>query len=114
MKPCWGDVVNGLAPYIAAGFVAALAVTSLDFGLAGSNGVTTVPSSSVDLPHSSATNSGKGDLLNPRQSGGRLQTVPTIELVGLRDATIAMLRDAAGQARYRSDPTSGVTQELFD
>jgi hypothetical protein len=109
-----GGVVNGLAPYIAAGFVAALAVTSLDFSLVGSNVVTIVPSRSVDLQHSSATNSGKGDLLNPRQSGGRMQTVPTIELVGLRNATIAMLRDAAGQVRYRSDPTSGVTQGLFD
>ncbi len=106
--------MNGLGPYIAAGFVAALAVTSLDFGLAGSNVVTTVPSSSVDLPHSSAANSGKGDLLNPRQSGGRMQTVSKVELVGLHDATIVMLRDATGQALYWSDPTSDVAMGLFN
>jgi hypothetical protein len=104
--------MNGLAPYIAAGFVAALAVTSSDFGLAGANAVTTVPGSSLDLPPSSATGSGKGDLLAPRPAGG--QTVSMVELVGLRDATIVMLRDAAGQALYRSDPTSGVTQGLLD
>ena len=102
--------MNGLAPYIAAGFVAALTVTSLDFGLAGASAVTTVSGSLVDLPHSSASGSGKGDLLRP--AGGPTLTVSTVELVGLRDATIVMLRDAAGQAR--SDPTSGVIQELID
>jgi hypothetical protein len=87
--------MNGLAPYIAAGFVAALAVTSLDFGLAGASAVTTAPGSSFDLPHSSAFGSGKGDLLRP--AGGPSQTVGTVELVALRDATIVMLRDAPGQ-----------------
>ena len=106
--------MNGLAPYIAAGFVAALAVTSLDFGLAGASAVTTVSGSSFDLPHSSAPGSGKGDLLESRLAGGPTQTVSTVELVGLRDATIVMLRDAAGQALYRSDPMSGVTQGLLD
>ena len=101
--------MNGLAPYIAAGFAAALAVTSLDFTLAGSSAVTNLPGSSADLPHSSATDSGKGDLLKPRPAGGQTQTVSTVELVGLHDSTIVMLRDAAGQILYRSDPTSGVT-----
>jgi hypothetical protein len=102
--------MNGLAPYIAAGFAAALALTSLEFdassgpGFAGSQAVM----SSASSPHASATDSRKGDLLKPRPAGEQAQTVATVELVGLQNATI-VFRNAGGRVLYRSDPTTAVT-----
>jgi hypothetical protein len=51
----------------------------------------------------------KGDRLEPRSAGDQTRTVSTVELVGLRDVTAVLLRDAVGQVLYRSDPLSGVT-----
>jgi hypothetical protein len=105
--------MTGLAPYIAAGFAAALAVTSLEFSLAGTSSGTGAlraqAFSSVNSPHAPATVSRKGDLLRSRPAGAQTETVSTIELVGARDATIVLFRDAGGQVLYRSDPMSGVT-----
>jgi hypothetical protein len=106
--------MTGLAPYIAAGFAAALAVTSLEFSLAGtSSGTGALGSqeafSSVNSLHAPATVSRKGDLLKSRSATEQTETVSTIELVGLRDATIVLVRDAGGQVLYRSDPMNGVT-----
>jgi hypothetical protein len=101
--------MKGLAPYIAAGFAAALAVTSLEFSLAGSSQGTSSLGSPRNLPHSSAAASAKGDLLEVRPAAAATQKVSTVELVGLHDATIVLLRDATGQVLYRSDPMSGIT-----
>jgi hypothetical protein len=105
--------MTGLAPYIAAGFAAALAVTSLEFSLAGTSSGTGAPGSqafsSVNSLHAPATVSRKGDLLKSHPAAEQTGTVSTIELVGLRDATVVLVRDAGGQVLYRSDPMNGVT-----
>jgi len=80
-------VMNGLAPYIAVGLAAALAVTSLEFSLADSGSESSFSGSqaaliSADSPAASATTSGKGDLLKPRPAGEQTQTVSMVELVG--------------------------------
>jgi hypothetical protein len=100
--------MSGLAPYIAAGFAAALAVTTLEFSLAGSAlepGLLAAQSASS----SSVGSSLKGDRLTLRSVGDQTRTVSTVELVGLREVTTVLLRDAVGQVLYRSDPMSGVT-----
>jgi hypothetical protein len=106
--------MTGLAPYIAAGFVAALAASSLELSLAGSNAEFGSLGSqaafwSVNLTHVPAAASSKGDLLQSRPAGEQAQKVAMVELVGLGDATVVMFRDATGQVLYRSDPMSGVT-----
>lgn len=104
--------MNGLAPYIAAGFAAALAVTSMEFslstpqaGILGSQAASALENSA----HASTLPARKGDLLKSRPVGDQAQTASTVKLVGLRDVTIVLLRDPTGQVLYRSDPVSGVT-----
>jgi hypothetical protein len=106
-------VMNGLAPYIAVGLAAALAVTSLEFSLADSGSESSFSGSqaaliSANSPAASATTSGKGDLLKPRPAGEQTQTVSMVELVGLLNAAV-VLRDSGGHVLYRSDPMTGVT-----
>lgn len=96
-----------LAPYIAAGFAAALAATSMEFSLAGSS--PGMLGAAANLPHSSAVTSGKGDLLKVRPAAATNQKVSTVELVGLNDAPTVLLRDAAGRVLFSSDPMSGLT-----
>jgi hypothetical protein len=105
--------MNGLAPYIAAGFAAALVVTSLEFSLADSiSGPSLSGSQAIasakHSPSASAIVARKGDLLKPRPAGELAQTVSTVELVGLRNASI-VLRDNGGRVLYRSDPMAAVT-----
>jgi hypothetical protein len=105
--------MRGLAPYVATGFAAALAVATLEFSVAGSvlqNGsLVAQPASSLENPARPSAGSVKGDRLTPRSDSDHARTVSTVELVGLRDVTTVLLRDAVGQVLYRSDPMSGVT-----
>ena len=50
----------------------------------------------------------KGDRLATLQAGGTIRTVATVEVIGIRDATI-VYRDRDGRLLFQTDPVSNVT-----